>query len=227
MAVSVVEQAPPRVWPRYGRARQALVRAAIDLSARVGFHGIKVAELSASAGVGPRTFYNHFADLSDLLFEACWQMYEDLRQVVQAAYDGADTDRAYACVEAVVTFIQADPAGAQVLLVQSYAGGPAVAELRAETFDWLIGLAAGGRGDRSAGGASRADRHHEGNHHHGVDRSDRRQEPFTGRSERQRMLQAEMAVGGINEVLRSRVVAGQLGGLTDLVPQLAARLKPT
>lgn len=78
--------------------------------------------------------------------------------------------------------MQADPARVRVLLVEGYAGGPAVTELRAETVEWLVGLVVGEGGARG------------------------------GR------LSAEFAVGGINGVVRARVIAGDLDGLTDLVP---------
>lgn len=174
--------------PTLRRSRERLVRATVEVSASAGFHAISVSGLARAAGVRPRTFYNNFADLSDVFFEACWEVHEDLRSVVQAAYDGAaegPRDRATACVGAVVAFIQADPARARVLFVEGYAGGPAVAGLRAETVEWLVGLVDGRVGRRRGAGHDR------------------------------RRLLAELAVGGINAVLTLRIKAGdpELDGL--------------
>lgn len=197
------------------RSRQPLVRAAIDLSATAGFSAVNVTQLCAVAGVTSRTFYNNFADLADVFFEACLQMHGDLRRAIEAAHaaevgvagrlvvdDVVDVPidasgggsvvlraRAQACVEALVSFVFADPVRAQALFVQSYAAGPAVAALRSETVSWLISLVGGCGG--SGGGP----------------------DPVAARP-----LMAEMAVGGISDLLFTCINAGDWEGLSDLVP---------
>jgi AcrR family transcriptional regulator len=51
------------------RNRQALIRAAIDLSATDGFETTTVEQIAAAAGVAPRTFFHHFSAKEDILFD--------------------------------------------------------------------------------------------------------------------------------------------------------------
>ncbi|HWG27631.1 TetR/AcrR family transcriptional regulator [Actinospica sp.] len=56
--------------PRDGRpARLRLQQAAIDLYERHGFDQVTIAEIAARAGVTERTFYRHFADKREVLFD--------------------------------------------------------------------------------------------------------------------------------------------------------------
>jgi AcrR family transcriptional regulator len=52
-----------------GPARLRLQQAAIDLYAQHGFDQVTTAEIAARAGVTERTFYRHFADKREVLFD--------------------------------------------------------------------------------------------------------------------------------------------------------------
>jgi AcrR family transcriptional regulator len=51
------------------RNRQALIHAAIDLFGGQGYETTTVEQISAAAGVAPRTFFHHFATKDDILFD--------------------------------------------------------------------------------------------------------------------------------------------------------------
>jgi len=54
--------------PKGRSARQNLVNSAHELFLRRGFNQVTVAEIAASAGVTPRTFFRHFATKEEVLF---------------------------------------------------------------------------------------------------------------------------------------------------------------
>ncbi|MFV8318574.1 TetR/AcrR family transcriptional regulator [Mycobacterium sp. 23] len=51
------------------RNRQALIHAAIDLFSDRGYEATTIEQISAAAGVAPRTFFHHFATKDDILFD--------------------------------------------------------------------------------------------------------------------------------------------------------------
>jgi AcrR family transcriptional regulator len=51
------------------RNREALIHAAIDLFTAKGYEATTVEQISAVAGVAPRTFFHHFATKDDILFD--------------------------------------------------------------------------------------------------------------------------------------------------------------
>jgi AcrR family transcriptional regulator len=51
------------------RNREALIHAAIDLFTSHGYEATTVEQISAAAGVAPRTFFHHFATKDDILFD--------------------------------------------------------------------------------------------------------------------------------------------------------------
>ncbi len=51
------------------RNREALIRSAIELFTADGYEATTVEQISAAAGVAPRTFFHHFATKDDILFD--------------------------------------------------------------------------------------------------------------------------------------------------------------
>jgi AcrR family transcriptional regulator len=76
--------------PRSGdEARRRLQRAALDLYGERGFDATTAAEIAASAGVTERTFFRHFADKREVLFEGESALCEALVSAVRGVSDGA------------------------------------------------------------------------------------------------------------------------------------------
>ena len=71
-------------------ARGRLMRAALELFADGGFERATVADLAERAGVTERTFFRHFADKREVLFDGA----AALQEAVVAAIAGAPAGRA-------------------------------------------------------------------------------------------------------------------------------------
>jgi len=67
-------------------ARGRLQRAAMELFVEHGYDAVSVAEIVARAGLGRRSFYNHFADKREVMFAAA----DDFQAAVLSALTGAD-----------------------------------------------------------------------------------------------------------------------------------------
>ena len=75
--------------PRSGdEARQRLQHAALDLFAAQGYDGTTTAQIAARAGVTERTFFRHFVDKREVLFDSEEQFRVDLLDGLAAAPDG-------------------------------------------------------------------------------------------------------------------------------------------
>lgn len=72
--------------PRSGReARERLRQAALELYAEQGFERTTTAEIAGRAGVTERTYFRHFADKREVLFDG----QGELAGLLEAAIDGA------------------------------------------------------------------------------------------------------------------------------------------
>ncbi|QXC61729.1 TetR/AcrR family transcriptional regulator [Aquihabitans sp. G128] len=90
-------------WAPGSRGR--LERAAMELYAEHGFEATTVAAIADRAGLTERTFFRHFADKREVLFQGSSLLQELLVREVQ------DADAALAPVEAVVAALQAAAVG--------------------------------------------------------------------------------------------------------------------
>lgn len=75
--------------PRSGdEARQRLQQAALDLFVEQGYDGTTTAQIAACAGVTERTYFRHFVDKREVLFDGQEQFRADLRNGLATAPDG-------------------------------------------------------------------------------------------------------------------------------------------
>ncbi|OBI85704.1 TetR/AcrR family transcriptional regulator [Mycobacterium asiaticum] len=67
------------------RNRQALIQAAIELFTAHGYESVTIEQISAVAGVAPRTFFHHFAAKEDILFDGYAERLEEATRRFRAA----------------------------------------------------------------------------------------------------------------------------------------------
>lgn len=88
-------------------ARGRLARAALELYAERGFEDTTVAEIAARAGLTERTFFRHYADKREVLFDRESQLQELMvRAVADASDSAAPIDAIAAGLEAAATVLQ-------------------------------------------------------------------------------------------------------------------------
>src|SRR5689334_1631678 len=67
------------------RNRQALINSAIELFTTQGYDVTTIEQISAAAGVAPRTFFHHFATKDDILFAGYADRLEEAARRFRAA----------------------------------------------------------------------------------------------------------------------------------------------
>jgi TetR/AcrR family transcriptional regulator, fatty acid biosynthesis regulator len=70
---------------RKAQTRRTLIDAALHLSAKMGFAGLSLREITREAGVAPTTFYRHFHDMDDLGLALIDEVGLLLRQLMRQA----------------------------------------------------------------------------------------------------------------------------------------------
>ncbi|TQS45636.1 TetR/AcrR family transcriptional regulator [Cryptosporangium phraense] len=70
--------------------RERLLMAALDAFTEEGFEQTTVAGLAERAGVTERTFFRHFADKREVLFQGSSALQDGVTQAIAAAPDGLD-----------------------------------------------------------------------------------------------------------------------------------------
>jgi AcrR family transcriptional regulator len=71
------------------RNREALTTAAIELFSANGYDETTVEQISAAAGVAPRTFFHHFATKDDILFHGYAERLEEATRRFRASSSGS------------------------------------------------------------------------------------------------------------------------------------------
>lgn len=71
------------------RNRESLIRAALELFAANGYDETTVEQISAAAGVAPRTFFHHFAAKEDILFHGYAERLQEATRRFRASQSGS------------------------------------------------------------------------------------------------------------------------------------------
>ena len=111
-----------------GMTRQALLDAALELSADKGLSSVSLREVARAAGVVPAAFYRHFTDVAALGVAVVDQSLGRLRGASRLIRSGlAATDEVIdRTMELMVAEIRAHPAGYLFIARERYGGVPAV-----------------------------------------------------------------------------------------------------
>ncbi|OBH64974.1 TetR family transcriptional regulator [Mycobacterium colombiense] len=88
------------------RNRQALIHAAIELFTTQGYDATTIEQISAAAGVAPRTFFHHFATKDDILFDGYAERLQEATRRFRASRSnslwGALAETSSAVAEAII-----------------------------------------------------------------------------------------------------------------------------
>ncbi|PJJ56166.1 AcrR family transcriptional regulator [Mumia flava] len=131
-------QANDEVVPRRTqkeRTRQALLDAALELTADHGFAGVSLRQVARDAGVVPTAFYRHFASMDDLGLALVEQTFTTLREMARdARSDPANYDDIInVSASVIVTHVRAHRSHFAFIARERFGGVPAVRRrIRAE-----------------------------------------------------------------------------------------------
>lgn len=130
---------------REAERRKAILRAAVEVFSRKGYHGCRIADVAREAGVAYGLVYHYFQNKDELLesvFTSGWAGFL-ARVQVELARDWHIEQRIKAVVHVAFEAYRRDPRGVKVLILEvgrSPAGG---AVNRGSAFTQVIELAAG------------------------------------------------------------------------------------
>jgi AcrR family transcriptional regulator len=114
--------------------RRALVRAGLELFGTIGFRKTTIENLCATAGVGPKAFYEHFQSREELLAtvytEAVLAVLTAQEEVLAAVPPDRVWERTRLGVEAVVHAMLDDPRRARIMTVEVIGVSDQIEELR-------------------------------------------------------------------------------------------------
>ncbi len=179
--------------------RQRILAAVADVCSSEGYVSMSVEDIVVASGVSRRTFYDNYRGKEDAFLAAYDEVSAQLLGQVREAYDSADglVDRARECLRALLDFIASEPTFADMCIVEVLAAGPQAIARRNTIMSALATLV-----DQAAEGE-------------------------LPKSKRPAPIIAETLVGGIYEVIYSRVLAGRYAELPGLLPELVfALLQP-
>jgi TetR/AcrR family fatty acid metabolism transcriptional regulator len=125
--------------------RRTILRAAIEVFAKKGYHGCRIADVAREAGVAYGLVYHYFKNKEELLasvFDAAWGNFVG-RLVEVAGGPGTLAEKVRGTARVAFEAYQKDPRAVRVLILE-IARSPAGAQVdRGSAFGEVIGLAEG------------------------------------------------------------------------------------
>jgi AcrR family transcriptional regulator len=172
--------------------RQRILSAVADVCSTAGYVAMSVEDIVVTSGVSRRTFYDNFRGKEDVYLAAYDEASKQLLTQVYAAYQAADglVARLRDSLNALLTFIAEEPAFADMCIVEVMAAGPIAIERRNRTMTAFAEM---------------------------IEKAAAEELP---KSKLPPALTAETLVGGIYEVIYSRVLQGRGEELPGLLPDL-------
>jgi TetR/AcrR family transcriptional regulator, fatty acid metabolism regulator protein len=105
---------------REGERRRTILRAAIEVFARKGYHGCRIADVAREAGVAYGLVYHYFKNKDELLetvFETGWNgFYSRVRAVAEG--EGTIEQKVRGIADVAFEAYRVDPKGVKVLIVE-------------------------------------------------------------------------------------------------------------
>jgi AcrR family transcriptional regulator len=188
-----------RLDPQFVAAhqRERVLRAVTDVAATDGYGAMTIDDIVREAGVSRRDFYAHFSGKEDAFLAAYDAAAAQIVQSVEAAGLRGDSlpERAHNALAAMITFVVDDPPRAAMSIVEIRSLGPEGAERRNAVLRRFVAV------------LERA-----------VD------ETLPAGHPRPPALTTTTVLGGISEVIYSRLVRGDVAELPRLLPDLAYSL---
>jgi AcrR family transcriptional regulator len=173
--------------------RERLIAGLAEAIAEKGYGGTTIADITRHAAVSRRTFYEHFEGKDECFVAAFDTVTAQLRERVGDAYKAEDdwTAATRAGIDAMLTFLAAEPNLARLAMVEAMVAGPVVVERYDAAVQTFLPYLKAGREGRSKKVLSRL--------------SDSTEEAL---------------VGGMVSLISRRIVAGQAEDLESLLPDL-------
>jgi AcrR family transcriptional regulator len=175
-----------------GNQRQRILAAVAEAVSDVGYAAMTVEDIIKAAGVSRRTFYEHFRSKEEAFLVSYDDVSAQLMDAVDAAFHGTDAfvTRVEDGMRAFLTLLAAEPAYANMCIVEVLVAGQAALERRNAVMRQFRELIDKGAADELP------------------------------KSARPPGLTSEVLVGGVHEVIYSRVLRGETAELPALLPDL-------
>ena len=115
-----------------GNQRQRILAAVAEAVSGVGYAAMTVEDIIKAAGVSRRTFYEHFRSKEEAFLVSYEDISAQLMDAVVAAFDRTDSfvTRVEDCMRAFLTLLAAEPAYANMCIVEVLVAGQTAIERR-------------------------------------------------------------------------------------------------
>jgi AcrR family transcriptional regulator len=173
--------------------RERLIAGIAEAIAEHGYSGTTIAHITRAAAVSRRTFYEHFSSKDECFVVAYDTVMKELRERVSEAFDETEEwpQAIKAGIDAMLSFLAAEPNLARLCMVEALVAGPAVVERYDAAIQSFVPYFQEGRKGRSPEVLSRLS-------------------PTT----------EEALVGGMVSLISRRIIAGRTEELEELLPDL-------
>jgi AcrR family transcriptional regulator len=175
-----------------GNQRQRILAAVAEAVSDVGYAAMTVEDIIKAAGVSRRTFYEHFKSKEEAFLVSYDDISAQLMDAVAAAFDQSDSfiTRVEDCMRAFLTLLAREPEYANMCIVEVLVAGQTAIERRNAVMRQFTEL---------------------------IERGAAEELPKTAQPP---ALTSETLVGGVHEVVYSRVLRGETAELPTLLPDL-------
>ena len=172
--------------------RQRILTAVSEAVSDIGYAAMTVEDIIKAAGVSRRTFYEHFKSKEESFLASYEDISKQLMAAISTAFNQTDSfvTRVEDCMRAFLTLLAAEPAYANMCIVEVLVAGPAALERRNAVMREFAEL---------------------------IEQGANEELPKTARPP---ALTSETLVGGVHEVIYSRILRGETAELPNLLPDL-------